>query len=111
MNKTSITESNERRIAAKLINDALNKGYKVCLYDGEETTVWKSSKVSEVMKASRTTDADMLSFYDRKEYLGFVALIYNNGNEGLDLIADYSGTDIMDDLLSGVYKLIATMDL
>jgi len=108
--KTSVTESNERRIAAKLINDALNKGYTVCLFDSEETTVWKSSKVSEVMNASRTTDVDLLSFYDHDEWLGFVALVYDNGNQGLDLISDYSDTDIMDDLLSGVNKLIATMD-
>jgi len=111
MNKTSVTESNERRIAAKLINDALNKGYKVCLHDGQETTVWKSSKVSEVMKASRTVDSDLLSFYDRDEYLGHAVLVYNSGNQGLDLISNHSCTDTMDDLLSGVNKLIATMDL
>jgi hypothetical protein len=83
----------EKRIVRKIVQNAIAIGYTVSLNDGEAWTVKRSVKVTEVMEAVQTTDWDFLKFRyaegeKKGEPVGTVHLVY--GNDGYDVIADYT---------------------
>jgi len=82
-----VTE-HENRIMRKVIADALAAGFKLSVYDGEETTVVKSADAEQIFAALRTTDEDWLHFFKDDQRIGFVYFVY--GNEGFDVICDYT---------------------
>lgn len=94
----------ELRIVRRIVKDALAAGYTVSVYDGEETTVKKSSKLGEIIKAVRTTDEDYLVFRTADgTYVGKVFLVY--GNEPYEVINDYSANEATEALLAGANAL------
>jgi hypothetical protein len=83
----------ERAIAHEIIKLALAHGYSVTVhddYEGQgEDTVFHSRDMTEITNALRTTEGDQLRIHGVDGRLfGIVTLIY--GNEGFDVIADYS---------------------
>jgi hypothetical protein len=98
--------TNEKRLALelsivrKLVADALVLNCTVSVYDGEEWTVKRSSKLREIIAALRTTDEDVLQFRNADgRPVGKVWLVY--GNMPYEVISDHSDNPAMDALLVG----------
>jgi hypothetical protein len=89
----------ERRIVKAVVTEALLTGHTVSVFDGEETTVNKSAKLADIMGAIMTTDEDALYIWNAEgKHIGTVILIY--GNEGYDVIADYSANPAIEAILA-----------
>lgn len=89
--------TNERRqeiemlIAGKLVRTLIAAGFQISVWDGEAYGLKNSTTAADIIKALRTTDADVL--YCRKDEngtisSGSVTLVY--GNDGYDVISDNS---------------------
>jgi hypothetical protein len=89
----------EARACRKLISLALSKGYLISVNDGEEWTVKKSNKASEILEALCSTGQDTLLFRDAEgNRLGVFDLVWGNSDE--ELVADYSANEAMDNLFN-----------
>ena len=71
-----------------LVQDLLDQGFTLSVYDGEEYTVKKSRDYTEIVAALRSTDNDELVVRKDNERIGAISLIY--GECGYDVISDYS---------------------
>lgn len=85
----------ERDICFAIIRAALDAGYSISIYDGEDLELSKSRSFVECARALFTTDENYIEFRapcvnDNTilEYVGSVSLIY--GNDGFDVVSDYS---------------------
>lgn len=105
----------EQTIALTAAQVLLDAGFSLGVDDGEEVTLQFSRDIEAVKKALFTTDEDYLYVYraDRnpraleKRPDGWVRLVY--GNDGWDVISDYSSVDLLDNYLgddTAVQKLI-----
>ncbi len=77
----------ERKIAKRVIADALKMGFTIDVNDGEEITVKASADRKAILSAMMTTDEDYLILHRGKEH-GWVRFVY--GNDGWDVVNDYS---------------------
>lgn len=77
----------ERRIAERLVDDILKAGHTISVYDGEETTLSKSSDRAAILGAMGTTCFDWLNVFDGDRRVGGIMLVWGNG---ADVISDYS---------------------
>jgi hypothetical protein len=90
---------NEKKIITGILSYALDKELSVSVNDGEEDTLDYSTDIKEIFEALDTTGDDRIYFHDAsKKSLGFYWLIYDNGNCGLDVIADASVSDLIDEI-------------
>lgn len=82
----------ETQIIQATVSALLEEGYFLSVNDGEENTVEFVTNGAEVLKAMRTTDEDYLLVHEPEtlDQIGWVRFIYGNGNEGLDVISDYT---------------------
>lgn len=79
----------EAQIARRVAEAFISRGFTVSVNDGEETTVKNSTDINVILDAMWTTDEDYLYINrDNGKRLGMVYFVY--GNEGPDVIADYS---------------------
>jgi hypothetical protein len=80
----------EGKVARKAVDALLAAGFTVGVNDGEETVLKHSTSVNEIMGALFSTDWDYLYAYDAttKKRVGWVHLVY--GNEGHDLVSNYT---------------------
>ena len=78
----------ERRIVLRLIDDALAAGCELSVDDGGDAPHPWTRDRSEVIDTIMETDEDVLRYRLNGERLGAVMLVY--GNDGWDVIADYS---------------------
>jgi hypothetical protein len=99
------TTQGERAVARRLIKAALAAGYTISVYDGEETTVKRSSKLKAITDALATTGEDTLQLYaaDPSKTVGWHGagsfyLIWGNADDGSELIADHTNSDICNSL-------------
>jgi hypothetical protein len=94
----------ERAIISRLVKDGLKLGYVVSVCDGEEWTVKKSKSYKAVMNAIQTTDEDILRFRkENGELVGSFYMVY--GNDGYDVISDYSDNELSNELIKGADSL------
>ena len=93
----------ERKIYSRIVRDALDAGFNVSVYDGEEYALKHSTSYAEIMRAGFSTDADALIIHGHIGRVGFISLVY--GNCGWDVISDYTATDEMENLLAGANQL------
>jgi hypothetical protein len=91
----------ERRIARRIVKDAIAAGYTVGVNDSEETTLERCGDVRTVMSKLCTTDEDWLLIYKDGKQIGWVRLIY--GNDGWDVVNDY--TVNLDPIMEGANKI------
>jgi hypothetical protein len=93
MDRTNICQKQEMQVIGRLIDDAISMGCTFSVNDGEVWTVKHSTNKKEVMSALRTTDSDTLRIRYNGDKLTDVMFVY--GNDGYDVIADYtlSATD------------------
>ena len=85
----------ERTVARKLVRTLLDKGLSISVNDGEEWTVKSSRKESEILNALCTTGEDIIRIRnDDGEIMGQFLLIWDNDDNGEELIADHTDNDI-----------------
>lgn len=82
----------EGRIVRKLIETGLEIAGAADLNDGEEWVIMRSTSVSDILAASFSTDEDRIRFRSPDGSMNAVFyLVY--GNDGFDVISDYSDND------------------
>jgi hypothetical protein len=92
------TTTIERKIINRLLRAALDAGYSVSVFDGEETTLRNSKRIVQIQAALATTGEDLLTITGRSgEMLGKIFLVYN-GDE--DVINDHSANDTIRGLVN-----------
>lgn len=90
----------EGKVCHKLASAMLAAGHTVSVHDGEEMALRKSVSLDEIMGALFSTDMDYMIAHDATtgKAIGKVFLVY--GNDGYDVINDYSVT--LEDLMKPV---------
>lgn len=98
----------ERAIIRRAVTDALQKGFVVSVWDGDEYTVTHSNDLAKIMAEVMAADEGVLAFWkpdaSRKTgfaHLGAAYLVY--GNDGWDVINNYHTS--LEELLSGANAL------
>lgn len=77
----------ERRIVRSLVDEILEQGLSISVYDGEETHPVTSDR-EKVLEDLINTDEDYVMVFSGQQKIGWVRLVY--GNEGWDVICDYT---------------------
>ena len=79
----------EKRILRHVVEQFLQRGFLLSVYDGEEYTVKKSDNKEAILAALMTTDEDMIQVWGKGAVRprGSVQFVY--GNDGWDVISDY----------------------
>jgi hypothetical protein len=80
----------EQKIARFTVRALLRAGFSISVYDTEEITVTRSRDATTICDAMSTTDEDYLFVYrdGERDRFGWVRFIY--GNDGWDVISDYT---------------------
>jgi hypothetical protein len=80
----------EQKIARFTVRALLDAGFFITVYDGEEMTVTRSRDVATICDAMNTTDEDFLFVYrdGERDRFGWVRFVY--GNDGWEVINDYT---------------------
>jgi hypothetical protein len=100
--------SREKRIAHKLITDAVAAGYLISVYEGEDWAIKRSHDGDAVKAALASTDEDVLRFRQADGALvGWVRLIWGND---CDLISDCSDNEAINELVKGAEALAAQLE-
>lgn len=84
----------ERTVARKLVRTLLGKGLSLSVNDGEETTVRKARKESDILEALATTELDKIYAYRDDDCVGAFLLVWGNEESGECLIADHTDNDL-----------------
>ncbi len=94
----------ESQIIKATVETLVHAGFQLSVFDGEVTTVFRSTDMAAIFDALRTTDEDYLFAYriDEDSHHGWVRFIYGNGD--LDVISDY--TTNLDEVIDPVFKMI-----
>lgn len=86
----------ERKICFKLVDLLLAEGCTITHHNGEEAEVKKSTDKAAIRAAFFATDMETLYAYKDGERVGWWSLVY--GNDGWDVISDYSANDFCERL-------------
>jgi hypothetical protein len=82
----------EKRMASALVRACLARGFEVTIDNGEDRPIERSTSYKAIMGELWQTDEEhVLIFKDGKRH-GWFFLVY--GNDGYDLIADYSDNPV-----------------
>jgi len=76
------------KIAKKLIDTLIEKGYSISVNDGEEWVLFRSTHYSSIIASMFSTDHDVIEAGIGKDKIRFL-LIYENGE---DVISDFTDT-------------------
>lgn len=97
----------ERKIVEKLVDDALARGLLVTVDYGMSQGATRSTDKAQIMGALFACDEERIRFHEVisgvRRVLGWVLLVY--GNDGHNVIADYTATDTMIALLASAEAL------
>ena len=86
----------EKEIVTNIVNAILSestksgKGFKISVYDGEETVIKKSEYAPHIIESMGHTEADYLYWYGDDDR-GMVMFVY--GNEPEYVVADYNSDE------------------
>lgn len=108
------TREIEKAIVKNVIQDALDLGYTIFYYNGDEEdtpiiaslrlNISKESAVDMIMSEVAACDEERAVFFDEKDRrVGFVFFVF--GNDGHDVISDHTASKEMDALLAGATEL------
>lgn len=86
----------EKEIVTNIVNAILSestksgKGFKISVYDGEETVISRSEYAPHILRSMGHTEADYLHWHSDEDN-GMVMFVY--GNEPEYVVADYSADE------------------
>jgi hypothetical protein len=78
----------ERQYVARYVRAALEAGYSLSVFDGEEVTLRRSTDSAAILDAMFTTDGDVLHVYEGSKRLGWLFFVY--GNDPEEVLNDYT---------------------
>jgi hypothetical protein len=93
----------DRAIVEQLVNDLINAGLSITLENvtDETTPDWITTDDRDLVLANLGhKDDDTIRAYDKGRYVGLFYLVY--GNDGYDVLADYTSTEEVERLLTTV---------
>lgn len=77
-----------QKVVIKIISRAIEQGFKISVYDGEEWTLKQSSDFNAVLDALATTDHDVIRLRNSEGgKVGSVTFVYSNHE---DCLSDWS---------------------
>jgi hypothetical protein len=99
----------ERKIVSMVIDAAFEKGFKVWIDNGgNDDEIIYCGTPEEAKAQIMQTDEEYLHLYkaenDLKIGYGWVWCVY--GNDGYDVIADHSTSEVMEEIINPIYDLI-----
>ena len=96
--------TNELAVFNRLISAALAKGFFVSVFDGEEWAEKRSADKAAIRAAATAVDMCELVIRDMENNrkIGWVSIIWGNAPDGSELIADYTVSPEMEDLVKTV---------
>jgi hypothetical protein len=95
----------EQRLARRLVKRLLAAGLALSIYDGEEWALTRSRDLDAIWGALGETDSDLIRAYDSQgEHVGFVTLIWGNGE---DLLSDWTDGGVVDGIARDLVGLEA----
>jgi len=99
----------ERNIVTLIVESALDKGYQITIDNGE-IALRRSRDAVEILDEIMATDEETLIFHKTDKFgpYGFVFLVY--GNDGWDVIADYTDNEETRAILSPAEKYADTAE-
>ena len=86
------TTSLHEQIATALVDNAVNDGFIISINNGDETIVDQSRNSGEIINAMFHAEMDTLTLNVKEQRVGIITLMYDNEENGLDVISDH--TDI-----------------
>jgi len=93
-----MTIQQEKTAAGRIIDRGLAKGYLVSVNDGEEYTVIRSRKRSQIMGALQSTDTDIVVFRNPNgDKVGFVFFVWGNSPD--EVVCDCSDNPAIEELV------------
>ena len=98
--------SDERRIAERLVDDALTRGLTVSVWDGGTWAMGSTHDRSAILGAMFSTSEDTLVFRRDGKSVGKVWLMYGNGR---DVLSDWTDSGDVNDLIAGALALADTL--
>jgi hypothetical protein len=95
----------ERQIIRALCAHCIKVGFMLSYNDGEEWAVKLSRDLKAIMEHVGSTDEATITIRDNNgERIGGVSLVY--GNDGYDVIADYTVNDQMEEIMHCIKPVI-----
>lgn len=100
----------EAKIIRRMLRTAKKNGWNFSVYEGEDLAIGINQDVEATIKACGSTGQDWIRFYDAEgKKLGYVWVIYNNGNDGLDLITDHSLSNGIEEFMDEICEYVDTL--
>ena len=98
-----MSSSSETKIFNRLINTAIASGFAISVHDGEEWAVKRSTDKRVISSAAKAVEMAELTFRTADGVkVGWVSIIWGNAPDGSELIADYTVSPEMEDLVKTV---------
>lgn len=81
----------EKLIAAYVVDRLVNADYEVSVHDGEQEGE-RTTSVDKIVKAMGEVEDERLLVYviGQPEAFAWVRFVYGNGNNGFDVVSDYT---------------------
>jgi hypothetical protein len=99
----------EIRIVTRVVKDALAAGYVLDVDNGgDELEVTGATTLKATLAALMNTDDEYLILRHPEGRGGWIRLVY--GNDGWDVICDYSGVDHIEAVLAGANALAEKLE-
>lgn len=96
----------ERKIATKLVDVLLDRGYAIRVFDGEENVITNSRDRAAILEAMCSTDSDVIGFHSEDgKARGWFLLIWGNA---IDLISDCTDNPASDEIYDVMTEFIET---
>lgn len=95
MTISTLNDRTEQTIARQLVKAGLDEGLAISVHDGESYALKRSNSQAAIEAAMASTDEDRLYFWRGDNCVGWIWLIYGNGE---DLISDYTDNQAMNAL-------------
>jgi hypothetical protein len=80
----------ERQFVARYVRAAIQLGYSLSVFDGEEVTLRRSTDAAAILDAMFTVDHETLHVYAGSKRLGW--LFFVHGNEPEEVLNDYTAS-------------------
>lgn len=87
----TLTLNPELKVARRIVQKAIAKGYLVSVNDGGEWVISRSTDLAGIVSALASTDEDTLVIRRVDGVrIGFISLVWGNAPDGSELPSDYT---------------------
>lgn len=95
----------ERRIARRIVRDAIEMGYSVSINNGgDDNEIDRSTDIKAVQAELMATDEENIIFHNKAgRSIGAVFMVY--GNDGWDVMCDWTDTEEVNKILANAQRI------